>query len=75
MVPFYPSSFFYGLVIMLSYSFFTPELEAPPSSTMFFLLRMLLDESTTTFFLFSNVVYISSLVFKTLVDGFCELSF
>jgi hypothetical protein len=75
MIPLYPSSFFYGLVIMLSYSFFTHELEAPPSSTMFFLLRTLLDESTATFFLFSNVVYISSLVFKTLVDGFYELSF
>jgi hypothetical protein len=48
---------------MLSYSLFTLELEAPPSSTLFFLLRTLLGEFVVAFFLFSNFIYISSLVF------------
>jgi len=60
---------------MLSCSLFTPELEVPPSSTLFFLLRTLLGKSVTTFFLFFSVVYISSLVFLTLANGFYGLSF
>jgi hypothetical protein len=60
---------------MLSCSLFIPELEALPSSTLFFLLRKLLGEFITTFFLFFSVVYISSLVFLTLADGFYGLSF
>jgi hypothetical protein len=47
----------------------------PPSSTLLFFLRTLLKEFATTFFLFSSVVYISSLVFLTLVDGFYGFSF
>jgi hypothetical protein len=70
-----PFIIFHALKFVLSYSFFTPEPEAPPSSILFFLLKALLGESTMAFFLFSNVVYISFLVFKTLVSGFCGLSF
>ncbi len=51
------------------------EHEAPPSSTLFFLLKALLGESVTTFFLFSNVVYISSLILFTLASGLYGLSF
>jgi hypothetical protein len=60
---------------VLSCTFFTPKLEAPPSSTQFFLLKALLGESTVALFWFSSVVYISSLVLLTLVGGFCGLSF
>jgi hypothetical protein len=60
---------------MLSCSFFTLELEDPPSSTLYFLLRRLLGESIVTFFQFSNVVCISSLVLLTLVGGFYKFSF
>jgi hypothetical protein len=60
---------------MLSYSLFIPELQAPPSSTLFLLLKALLGESIVAFFLFSNVVYIFSLIFLTLVGGFCGFSF
>jgi hypothetical protein len=42
---------------------------------LFFLLRALFREFAATFFLFSIVVYISSLVFLTLVSGFCGFSF
>jgi hypothetical protein len=42
---------------------------------MFFLLRALFGESTMAFFLFSNVVYISSLILLTLVSGLCGFSF
>ncbi len=45
---------------VLSYSLFTLEPKALPSSTLFFLLGALLRESITTFFLFSSVIYSSS---------------
>ncbi len=70
-----PFIIFCALKSMLSYSLFTPKLEAPPSSTFFFLLKALLEESAIVFFLFSSVVYISSLVFLTLAGGFFGLSF
>ncbi len=70
-----PLIIFCALKSMLSCSLFIPELEALPSSTLFFLLRKLLGEFITTFFLFFSVVYISSLVFLTLADGFYGLSF
>jgi hypothetical protein len=70
-----PLIIFCVLRFVLSYSLFTPKLETFPSSTLFFFLRTLLGEFATTFFLFSSVVYISSLVFKTLVSGFCGFSF
>jgi len=60
---------------MLSYSLFTLELKALPSSTLFFLLRTLLGKSAIAFFWFSNVAYISSLVFFTLVNGLRGFSF
>ncbi len=60
---------------MLSCSLFILELEAPTSLTMFFLLTTLLGEFAATFFLFSSVVYISSIVLLTLVDGFYEFSY
>jgi hypothetical protein len=44
------------------------------SLTFFFLLRTL-GKFATTFFLLSNVVYISSLVLLTSVNGFCGFSF
>jgi hypothetical protein len=47
----------------------------PLSLALFFLLKTLLRESVVAFFLFSNVVYISSLVLLTLADGFCAFSF
>jgi hypothetical protein len=59
---------------VFSYSLFTLEPEAPPSSTLFFLLKTLLKESIVAF-LFFNVVYISFLVLLTLVGGFCGFSF
>ncbi len=70
-----PLIIFYALKFVLSCFVFTPKLEAPPSSTLLFLLRSFLRESIVAFFMFSNVVYISSLFFKTLVGGFCAFSF
>jgi hypothetical protein len=70
-----PFIIFSTLASVLSYSLFTLELQAPPSSTLLFLLRALLGESIVAFFLFSNVVYISSLILLTLVGGFCGFSF
>ncbi len=66
---------FYALSYVLSYSFFTPKLEAFPFSTLFFVLKAFLGEFDVAFFLFSNVVCISSLVLLTLVGGFCGFSF
>jgi hypothetical protein len=60
---------------VLSYSLFTFEPKAPPSSILFFLLKALLGEYATIFFLFSNVLRIFSLVFLTLASGFYGLSF
>jgi hypothetical protein len=70
-----PLTIFCALESVLFYSLFTLKLEAPPSSTLFFLLRALLGKFNVAFFLFSNVVYISSLVLLTLVDGFYGFSF
>ncbi len=70
-----PFIIFCALKSMLSYSLFTPKLEAPPSSTFFFLLKAFLEEFDIVFFLFSSVVYISSLVLLTLAGGFFGLSF
>ncbi len=69
-----PLIIFYALRYVFSYSLFILELEVPPSSTLFFLLRTLFGESIAAFFLFSNVVYISSLVILTLVGSFCGFS-
>ncbi len=66
---------FCALKFVLSYSLFTFEHEAPPSSTLFFLVKALLRESTVIFFLFFSVVCISSLILLTLVSGFKGLSF
>ncbi len=70
-----PLIIFFTFKVVFSYSLFIHEHEVPFSSTLFFLLRALLRKSIVIFFLFSNVVYISSLVFLTLVDCFCGLSF
>ncbi len=70
-----PFIIFCGFKSMLSYSFFILEPKIPPSSTLVFFLRALLREYVATFFLFFGVVYISSLVFLTLVGGFYGLSF
>jgi len=70
-----PLIIFCAFEFMLSYSPFTPEPKAPPSSILFFLLRTLLGKFATTFFLFSSVICISSLVLLTLADGFYGLSF
>ncbi len=69
-----PLIIFFAFIFVLSYSFFTLEPKAPPS-TLLFLLRTLLRKSATTFFLFSSVVYISSLVILSLVGGFYGFSF
>jgi len=66
---------FCALVYVLSCSLFISKPKSIPFSILFFLLKALLGESVVTFFLFSNVVYISSLVFKTLADGFYGFSF
>ncbi len=55
-----PLIIFCTFTYVLSCSFFTPKLEAPPSLTLLFLLKIILGEFVATFFLFSNVVYISS---------------
>jgi hypothetical protein len=60
---------------VLSYFFLTPHLEVPPYSTLLFLFRAFLGNFVATFLLFSNVVYISSLVLLTLVCGFYGLFF
>jgi len=70
----FPLIIFCALKFIFSCSLFTPKLEALPS-TLFFLLGALLGKIATTFFLFFNVVYISSLVLKTLANAFCGLSF
>jgi hypothetical protein len=70
-----PLIIFCALKYVLSCSLFIPKLKVPPSSTMFFLLRALLGESIVAFFLFSSAIYISSLVFLTLANGFYGLSF
>ncbi len=71
----FPLIIFYALTFVLSCSVFTPLCKVLPSSTLFFLLRTLLGEYVVAFFLFSNVVYISSLVLLTLVGGLCGFSF
>ncbi len=70
-----PLIIFYALTYVLSYSFFTPQPKALPSSTLFFFLKAFLGKSAIAFFLFFNVVYISSLVLLTLLGGFCGFSF
>ncbi len=70
-----PPIIFYAFKSVLSCSFFTPKPEAPPSSTLFFFLKALLGESVAIFSFFSSVIYISSLVFLTLANGFYGLSF
>jgi hypothetical protein len=70
-----PLIIFCARKFVLSYSLFTLELEAPPSSTLFFLLQTFLGEFVTTFFLFSSVVYISSLILLTFARGLCGFSF
>jgi len=60
---------------MFSCFLFTHEPKAPPSSTLFFLLGAPIGEFVAAFFLFSSAVYISSLVFKTLANGFYGFSF
>jgi len=70
-----PFIIFYALTFVLSYSLFTPKLEALLSSTLFFFLRTLFGEFATTFFLFSSAICISTLVILTLVGGFCGFSF
>jgi hypothetical protein len=70
-----PFIIFCAFESMLSFSLFTPKLEAPPSSTLFFLLRTFFGEFVATFFLFFSVIYISSLILLTLVSGFYGLSF
>jgi hypothetical protein len=70
-----PFIIFFALTSMLSYSLFTHEHEAPPSSTLLFILRTLIGECATTFFLFSNVVYISSLVLLTLAGVYPDSPF
>jgi hypothetical protein len=66
---------FYTLASMLFCSLLILEPEVPPSSALFYLLKALLGVSTITFFLFYSVVYISSLVVFTLVNGFYGFSF
>jgi hypothetical protein len=70
-----PLIIFCAFKFVLYYSFVTLEPKVPPSSTLFFFLRTFLGESTVAFFLFSNAIYISSLVLLALVGGFCGLSF
>ncbi len=70
-----PLVIFYAFAYVLSCFLFTLESKALPSSTFLFLLRALICEFVVTFFLFSSVVYIFSLVFLTLVDGFYGFSF
>jgi len=66
---------FCALASTLSYSHLIFDPKVPPSSTLFFLLRALLGDYAATFFLFSSVIYISSLVLFTLVNGFCGFFF
>ncbi len=66
---------FYALAYVLSYSLLTLEHEAPPCLTLFFFLRTHFGNYAATFFLFSNDVYISSLVLFTLGVGFYGFSF
>ncbi len=71
----FPLIIFYALTFVLSCSVFTPLCKVLPSSTLFFLLRTLLGKYVVAFFLFSNVVYISSLVLLTLVGGYVDSPF
>ncbi len=71
----FPFVIFWALNSVLSYFFLTPHLEVPPYSTLLFLFRAFLGNFVATFLLFSNVVYISSLVLLTLVCGFYGLFF
>lgn len=64
-----------ALAYVLSCSLFIIESKALHSSTLFFFLKALFGESMIAFFLFSNVVYISSLVLLILVGGFNGFSF
>ncbi len=66
---------FWAFASMLSCSFLAPTPEVPPSSTLFFLFRAPLRNFVAIFLLFSNVIYISSLVLLTLVCGFYGLFF
>ncbi len=70
-----PLIIFCAFKSMLSYSFFTLEREAPPSSSLFFLLIALFGESAAVFFILSSVFCISSLVLLTLAGVFYGLSF
>ncbi len=70
-----PFIIFCALTFVFSCSFFTFELEAPPSSTLSILLKTLLGEYVVAFFLFFNVVCILSLFLLTLVNGFYGFSF
>ncbi len=70
-----PLIIFLALKYMLSCSFFTYEPKALPSSTMFFLLIIFLGESIIAFKLFSNAIYISSLIFKTWLVVFMDSPF
>ncbi len=69
-----PRIIFCAFTFVLSYSLFISELNVPPSSTMFFLLRTFLGVYCSLLFVL-NVIYISSLVLLTLVDGFYGFSF
>jgi hypothetical protein len=71
----HPFIIFCAFTSMLSCSLFTHNPEAPPSSTLIFFFKIFLGEFVVTFFLFSNVIYISSLVLLTLVGGFFGFSF
>jgi hypothetical protein len=70
----FPFIIFYALTFVLSYSFFTFEHEAPPSSTLFFLLKNTSQKVRCNLFSIFSVVYIS-LVILTVGDGFCGFSF
>jgi hypothetical protein len=74
MVPLYLVIIFYALTFVLSYSLFIPELEIL-SSTLFFLLKTFFGKLVVAFFLFSNVVYISFLVFKSWLMVFVDFLF
>jgi hypothetical protein len=63
------------LTSVFSCSLFTLEPKAPLSLALFFLLGALLGNYIKTFFLLSIVVYISSLILFTLVNGFYGISF
>jgi len=70
-----PPIIFWALAFVLFCFFLTLDLEVPPSSAKFFLLRTLLGNFVAAFLLFSNVAYISFVVFLTLACGFFGFSF